>query len=137
MPRPDSCEAQIVSALLKAGWQVTKRNFALQSGKPGRYVYADLRLADTATGQQIIVVEVKCFPKNTLFDEFYRAYGQYQTYRKALLKNGLSVPLYMAIPVHLYTELISDTLVLEMIEEISLKRIIVDIKTEEIVQWID
>jgi hypothetical protein len=138
VPRQDQCEPQIVRALEKSGWRVTDHNFALQTGKLGRFIFADLRLADIQTGQQIIVVEVKCFPQiNSMLDEFNRAFGQYNMYRTALARNGLKFPIYLAVPAHMYNILIDDSLIFDMMEDNQLKRIIVDVDKEEIVQWID
>jgi hypothetical protein len=138
MPAPDKCEPQIINALKKAGMRVVKRNFALQMGKFGHYVYADLKLSDIKTGKQIIVVEVKCFLNlNALLDEFYRAIGQYQTYRDALELNKLDFPLYLAVPADIYDELMSETIFKGLLEKLFVKRIIVDIAKEEIVKWLD
>jgi hypothetical protein len=138
VPRQDQCEPQIVRALEKAGWRVTDHNFALQTGKLGRFIFADLRLVDIQTGQQIIVVEVKCFPQlGSVIDEFHRAYGQYNMYRKALAKNGLKIPIYLAVPAHMYEILIDDSLIAEMMNEGLIKRIIVDVNKEEVTQWIE
>ena len=138
MPNVDQCESAIINALSKAGWQVVKKHLALRTGTARRYVYADLLLKDLRTQSQTIVVEVKCFPSpKTVIEEFYRAYGQYEAYRRALQKNKVNAPLYLAIPAPAYNTLMRDILIREMIEDAAIKRIIVDIKIEEILEWID
>ena len=138
MPAADKCEPQIISALKKAGFAVVKSHFSLRTGKSRRYVYADLLVRDIASGTRILVIEVKCSTDpNTVMDEFYRIVGQYQVYQIALERNGLDFPLYLAMPEQLHNEIIGDAVLLQIIEQIKVKRIVVNIETEEIIQWQD
>jgi hypothetical protein len=85
MPALDSCEAAIVHALEKEGWQVLDKPYPIRVIVDNRVIFADIRLQQQTNQQQIIVVEVKCFPNNrSALDEFYRAIGQYQVYRNGL-----------------------------------------------------
>lgn len=87
------------------------------------------------TTQQILLAEVKCFGRNTTV-ELYIAIGQYIIYQAALLERGESIPLHLAIPQHIY-EVVFEEVVQRAIRDHHIKLMIVNIETEEIVQWIE
>jgi hypothetical protein len=62
MPAIDDCEPQMIRALEKSGWRVIDHPLTLRNVLGRNHVYADLRLEQIVTGQQIIVVEVNAFP---------------------------------------------------------------------------
>lgn len=104
-----------------------------------RSMLADLRAQRTLNGrsEQIIIVEVKCFT-NPKFDlpELYTAIGQYEIYRAALRKGQSTPPLYLALPDTAYNRLMKDSAFRNALERAAIKMLIVDIETEEIVEWI-
>lgn len=138
MPAIDRCEPQIVRALEKDGWSVTHQPFAIRIDKTrGGYVFADLRLQNQQSGQSAIVVEVKCFGSTrTFLDEFYQAIGQYTVYRNALALNNIQSTVYLAIPDAVYRTLFQQTLIATVLRDIHVNIVVVDLKKEEITQWI-
>jgi len=105
-------------------------------------LFADIQAQKSDSGnghaQKIIVVEVKCFPEQRSDqDELYRALGQYLMYRNALRIEGITAPLYLAIPTLAYDRLFSKKLVLDTVREVRIKLIVVDVKREEVIEWLD
>jgi hypothetical protein len=82
MPAIDECEPQMLRALAKDDWAVINQPLTLRSGIARKQLFADLYLQKMTTKEQIIVVEIKCFPESrSRIDKFYHAIGQYQVYR--------------------------------------------------------
>jgi hypothetical protein len=69
MPRPDDCEPQIIKALEKAGWKLIAHPYTIASGVEGRYVYADLRLVDTAIQLTLAKIPVRLIVVNIETEE--------------------------------------------------------------------
>jgi hypothetical protein len=138
VPALDNCEPQIIRALDKDGWLVIDHPLTIRNALGRNHVYADLRLRQTNTGQQIIVVEVKCFPDaRSVLEEFYHAIGQYQVYRNALELNQMDVPLYLAVPLPVYADFFQRTLIQKTLGEVKVKLLVVDLENEVIVQWVN
>jgi XisH protein len=133
----DSCHEQVVSALRKAGWELGSQPFYVLVEDFA--VFPDIqaqRIGDT--GEEIIVVEVKCFAdERSDLDELYRAIGQCLIYRSVLKLKPISAKLYLAIPDIVYYRLFNTPVVAMTIAELQIKILIVDIDQEEIVQWLD
>lgn len=133
----DTCEPQIIRALEKENWVIQDKPLVLRTGE--HTALADFQAQRTlnGTGEQIVVIEAKCFtdPRKDLA-EFYTAIGQYIFYREALIKNQSPLPLYLAMPDTAYKRLMNDSVMQTIIQQVSMKLLIVDIETEEIVQWI-
>jgi hypothetical protein len=139
MPNIDLCEPQVINALAKAGWRVVEKPFSIRLPEHirGGYVFADLRLVNPANNQRLIVVEVKCFPDNrSAIDELHNALGKYIAYQAALELNEITDDLYLAIPHTIDETLFNTLLVKTIIKKIHLKRLVVNMAQEVIVQWI-
>jgi hypothetical protein len=69
MPAFDQCHEQVVRALQKEGWNVEAEQVTLSLGK--RRIFVDLRAVRGVNGnrQQIMLIEVKCFPSSTTVNE--------------------------------------------------------------------
>ncbi len=109
MSRLDRCHQALVAGLEKDGWQVSSHPFPIvvPSHRP---LLADIRaIQDT---NEILIVEVKCFPKETL-DELYTAVGQYLVYRNLMRKMEIPYPLYLAVPAGAYHRLIQPVVKLQ------------------------
>jgi XisH protein len=94
MPKLDQCHNQIVRALEKDGWRVDAKPRRLVHQE--RLVFIDIRARRqiNASGQQILLAEIKCFPdrdRTTL--EVYIAFGQYIIYRALLAQEEIRWPL--------------------------------------------
>lgn len=136
MPAIDHCEAAIINAFVKAGWQITEHPFFMRSSTE-RGLFADFK-AERLEGdkiEQVVIVEVKCFPESgSILEEFYRAVGQYLCYFAALKLRNLADALHLAMPNKVYYEVIARELAIVPVQNI--KIIIFDIENEEIEAWI-
>jgi hypothetical protein len=133
----DACEPEVLRALQKDGWTILNKPFAIRTNE--HTVYADCMLERKHNGQseQVIILEVKCFTNpQTDLSEFYTAFGQYQFYRAALASNQAVTPVYLAIPIQSYVRLLRDNAVKIAIQQSNIKLVIVDITSEEIVEWL-
>jgi hypothetical protein len=138
MPAIDNCEPAVIRALRKAGWHVINRPFALQTGKDEGYVYADLRLRHLMTHLEMIIFEVKCFASaKALLDEFYQAVGQYQFYRTIIDESDAPAPVYLSVPHDVYATFFQKQAVKLLIQAAQIKLIVVNLKIEEIVEWVN
>ena len=82
-----------------------------------------------------IAVEIKSFVGLSPITDFYKALGQYQLL--ALNRRLPDTVLYLAMPQESYESLIKDDLLAEFMEELSLKYIIFNPETKQIVKWIN
>ncbi len=102
-------------------------------------VYADCLLERRQNGQneQAIILEVKCFtnPQNDL-QEFYTAVGQYQFYKAAVAANQSATPVYLVLPFEAYSRLLRDNAVSSLLQQSMIRIVVVDLLTEEVVQWL-
>ncbi len=81
----DVCHEQIVHALEKEGWRVTKQQAKLNTTL--RQIFVDIFAERGINGsrQQILLVEVKCFPdRESTTQELYISIGQYLIYRAVI-----------------------------------------------------
>jgi hypothetical protein len=137
MPALDSCHENIVRALEKAGWTVEFAPYKLQVEQ--RTAYVNLAVARNMNGsrQQMLLVEVKCFPdKNSTTRELYTSIGQYLVYCAMLIELDLPFPLYLAIPEVIFKEFF-DASVMRVIADTQIKLAIVNLESEAVVQWIN
>lgn len=136
MPALDHCHEQVVRALEKAGWQLFRSpaNFFT----PSRTVYIDLEMTRQINGtrQQMMLVEVKCFPGNHgTTKELYSAIGQYLIYRAILNELELAYTLYLSVPLSIF-EQVFESAVMQVVNESRINIVVIDLNNEEITQWI-
>jgi XisH protein len=87
--------------------------------------------------EQIIVLEAKCFTKpESDLDEFYSPVGQYMFYRNALRLEGKPYPIFLAIPYLAHERFKLEPVFEATLQDARVKLVIVDIETEEVVQWL-
>lgn len=132
----DHCEEETIRAFEKAGWQVRHKPFLIRitDGNLRADVSFERNLEDQL--EQIIVVEIKCFSDfQRDLVEFYKAIGQYQTYRAALRLNHVSVDLYLTIPLTAYQRFRERPEFMETLHEAHINYVIIDLEQEVIVQW--
>lgn len=103
MPALDSCHSQFVHALEKAGWRVAPNQLGLTTVMSELFVDIVACRRVEIGDQEMIVVEVKCFPPGSAnTTELCTAIGQYLVYRELLITNNIDSPLYLAIPSSIY-----------------------------------
>jgi len=133
MPAIDRCQQNVVQALIKEGWQVSLKPYPLSASS--RRVYIDLR-ATRDNSEQLLLIEVKCFADSeTTLNDLYTALGQYLVYRSLLAQRGIEADLYLAIPTQIYHRVFK-TLVGDLVEQLSIRMILVDLARERIDQWL-
>jgi hypothetical protein len=135
MPGVDSCQPQVERALRKAGWQIQARQIYL--GHPiledGLGVFIDLQVADNA--ERSVYLEVKCFLPDGENDDFFRAVGQYLTYRSIMRGRGDIRPLHLALSHRTYAVL--SLLLRTMLSELGIMLVLINLDEERITQWIE
>lgn len=136
MPTLDSCHQQVVNALRKAGWVIEDQSYYLRYEK--FEVYPDIRAHQTnGHTEEILIIEVKCFSDESNYrDDLYRAIGQYLIYRNILKLKQTIAKTYLALPSFAYDLLFKNRVVAETLNEAKINLLVVDIETEEIIQWI-
>jgi hypothetical protein len=137
MPAFDQCHEQVVRALQKEGWNVDAEQVTLALGK--RRIFVDLHAVRGVNGsqQQMMLIEVKCFPiSTTVNEELYHAIGQYLVYRAMLAERRLETPLYLSIPESIFNAAF-DLPVNRVIEDSQIKLVIVNLEAERVVRWIE
>ncbi len=137
MPKYDTCHEQVMRALQKDGWRIVAEQSVIMAHK--RKGIVDIRAAREINGsrQQILLVEVKCFPdREDTTQELYTAIGQYIVYRAIMVQLTMNIPPYLAVPDEVFANTF-DLSVRWAINDSRVKLIIVDVEMEIIKQWIE
>jgi XisH protein len=137
MPRLDQCHEQVVRALEKEGWTVAKKQLKLYA--EDRQIFIDIRAnrGINGTRQQILLVEVKCFPdRDSTTQELYTALGQYIIYRAVLAELNTPSQLYLSIPESVFTDIFDPT-AKRAVKDNQIKIVVVNLEREIVVQWIE
>jgi len=137
MPAKDIYHDAVKNALIKDGWRITRDPYTIKYQEV--QLFADL-LADKMVeaqrdGQQIIV-EIKSFINRSPMREFETALGQYIIYRILLNKILPEANIYLAISQGIYQSFFRQKAIQLILQETQVRLIIVNIKNEEIIQWI-
>lgn len=133
----DHCEEETIRAFEKDGWQVRDKPFFIRvtDGNLRADVSFERQVNDQL--EQIVVVEIKCFSDfQRDLVEFYKAVGQYQTYRAALRLDEIPVGLFLTIPQDAYQRFEKRPEFMETLREARINYVIIDLEQEVIVQWI-
>lgn len=131
MPAIDECQPQIVRALEREGWTI--QTPPLLTGNDGFSIYIDI----FASKEDISAyIEVKCLTQEKTNQDLYNALGQYIIYRAFLVKWRQSASLYLAVLTTAYDELFVET-IQEAVQDNQIRLIVVDLKQEKIVRWIE
>lgn len=136
MPALDYCHQNVVHALQNDGWIVDPKPVRITADE--RTVFIDIQARKPTNGrsQQILLAEVKCFPdRKSTTNDLYVAFGQYVIYRALLAELNIGIPLFLAVPQEVYTN-IFDNIVQRSISDNNIKLIVIHLDTERIVQWI-
>jgi hypothetical protein len=134
MSKLDSCHWQVVRALEKDGWIVDPKPGQLIDEISGMMVRVDL-IAERNELERIFV-EVKCYPQHNKTQELYISVGQYLLYRAFFEAASITTPLYLAIPEDIYKDNFHH-IIRKAIQGNGIKVVIVNVETEEIIEWIE
>lgn len=138
MPKLDIIHNSVKNALVKDGWLVTDDPYVIQYRRTT--LYADLGaerpIAVERDGQKL-VVEVKSFIGASKIQDLKEALGQYDIYRYLLEETVPDRKLYIAISTIAYNTFFTQDVAQLILNRHQLPIIVVDLETEEIMQWIN
>ena len=138
MPKLDIIHNAVKNALIKDGWLITNDPYVIQYRRT--VLYADLGaerpIAVERNGQKL-VVEVKSFIGASKIQDLKEALGQYDIYRYLLEETAPDRKLYIAISKVAYNTFFTQDVTQLILNKHQLAIIVVDIETEEILQWIN
>lgn len=138
MPRLDSIHNIVKQALINAGWTITDDPYIIEYQE--LTLYADLaaeRALAAERGGQKIVVEVKSFIGLAKLQELKTALGQYDIYASFLELLTPERKLYVAVSAQIHADFFSRPAIQVVMRRTRLPLIVVDLDTEEVVQWIN
>jgi len=137
MPKFDTCHPQVIRALQSAGWRIEAEQFMIVVGTRRGFVDVRAVREDNGTRQQIMLVEIKCFPdREDTTQEIYTAIGQYIVYRALMIQLRMNAPLYLAVPAGVFAN-VFDSAVQWAIQDSRINAMVVDLETETITEWIE
>ena len=93
-------------------------------------------LAAEREGQRI-AVEIKSFVGKSLVKDWENAIGQYSLYLKILSKREPDRALYLAITEEIYTSFFQEDIVQVVLEDRTIKIIVIDPIQEVVTRWIN
>lgn len=138
MPKLDIIHNSVKNALTKDGWLITDDPYIIQYRRTT--LYADLGaerpIAAERNGQKL-VVEVKSFIGASKIQDLKEALGQYDIYRYLLEETAPDRKLYIAISKVAYNTFFTQDVTQLILNRHQLPIIVVDLETEEIMQWIN
>jgi XisH protein len=138
MPRLDIIHNSVKNALTKDGWLITDDPYVIRYQKTT--LYADLGaerpIAAERDGQKL-VVEVKSFIGASKIQDLKEALGQYDIYFYLLEETAPDRKLYIAISKVAYDTFFTQDVTQLILNRHQLPIIVVDLETEEIMQWIN
>ena len=137
MSAKDKFHDTVKNALVKDGWTITADPLQIKLGKIDAYIDLAAERVLTAEKDGVkIAIEIKSFLGASNVYDFYLAYGQFMSYREALIVQEPERTLYLAVPDNVYETFFEDEFILGMIEKFDVKLITYSIESEEIVKWI-
>jgi hypothetical protein len=138
MPKLDIINNSVKNALIKDGWLITDDPYIIQYRKT--MLYADLGaerpIAAERNGQKL-VVEAKSFIGASKIQDLKEALGQYDIYLYLLEETAPDRKLYIAISKVAYNTFFTQDVTQLILNRHKLPIIVVDLETEEIMQWIN
>jgi len=138
MAARDKIHYNVKNALTKDGWTITHDPYRIEYGTDN--VYADLaaeRVIAATKGSEKILVEIKSFVGASIIQDFKEAYGQYMLYLDALEDIGLEYKLYIALSNIAYRIIRQRPLISLSLQRKTVPLIIVNLNTEEVIEWIN
>ena len=136
MPQRDLYHQAVRQALIADGWTITHDPYRVVYGK--RYGFIDLAAeiglaAERDTDK--IAVEIKSFIGASVVADLAVAIGQYLMYQSWLARSDPTRRPYLAIDQNTASEVFSDISAQVLIEDHTIRLIVVDLEAEGIVEW--
>ena len=138
MPRLDTIHNAVKNALVKDGWRITDDPYIIEYKRTKLFadLAAEKALAAERNGQQI-VVEIKSFIGTSKLHDLKEALGQYDIYYYLLEATAPERRLYIAIGENAYQQFFNQDAIALVIARHRVPLIVVNLDTEEVVQWIN
>ena len=134
MPAKDRYHDAVKRALVKDGWMITGEQVKLRIGN--RRLWVDLQ-ATYPNENRIVLIEVKGFESSASpVEALESAVGQYVVYQATLDARGLDIPLYLAAPDAAYFGILEETLGQAVRQTVSIKLIVFEPLSEEVLIWV-
>jgi hypothetical protein len=144
MPAKDIYHQLIKKALEKDGWLITDDPYVISYGE--RFLFIDLgatNVSDSSSiigatkGEEKIAIEIKNFRSKSPILDLEQAIGQYVLYQLLLKQVDPARKIYLAITQQMKEEIFSEPLGELVIEQLPLKLIVIDLKLQEVHEWIN
>ena len=134
----DKFHQEVRTALEGEGWLITEDPLYVKIGKIPMHIDlgAEKIIGAERAGEKI-AVEIKTFTMASFITSFYEAVGKYIVYREALFEIESDRTLYLAVPVDMYEEYGSETLVQRVFTINKIKLIIYEPKSQIITSWLN
>ncbi len=134
----DRIHYAVKNALVNDGWTITADPYEI--AYEGVNVYADLAaerpLAAEKNGRKI-AVEIKSFVGKSQIHDLEGALGQYLLYERLMRRTDPDRKLYLAVSDTIYEDFFTLGGVRAVIEDPPIPLLIVNVESEEVVQWIN
>jgi hypothetical protein len=127
----------VKNALVKDGWTILADPYQIRF--EDKILAADLRaerLLRISRQNETVVVEIKSFIGHSFIKDLQAALGQYQMYSFFLHELGAEDTVHMAISQAIYEEQFQSKAVRQLVNYFNVRLLVVDIRAEEIVEWI-
>lgn len=137
MPGRDILHPVVRKALERDGWTVTADPLVLKIGR--RNMFVDLgaeRIISAERGATRIAVEVKSFLGESDLVELEAALGQYVLCERVLRKQQPRRTLWLAVPSHAWSGIFREAVGDLLLEDGTVRLIVVNETREEIERWI-
>ncbi|MDJ1172096.1 XisH family protein [Roseofilum sp. BLCC_M154] len=135
MPAKDTYHDAVKNALIKEGWTIVADPYPLEYEDVE--LYPDLAI-ENEQRQRKIIIEIKSFISRSLIKDFENALGQYIFYRNMIqLAQDEYQEIYLAVNDQIYETFFQRKSIQGAVKLNHVSLLVVNIKDEEIVQWID
>jgi XisH protein len=138
MARLDKIHHAVKNALIKDGWTITDDplSFLFETQRVLIDIAAEKVFTAEKEGRKI-AVEVKSFLSVAKMNEFYGAIGQYDVYSVYLEELEPERKLFLAVSQEIYKDFFERKAVQLVTRKKNIAILVVNVETEEIVEWIN
>ena len=137
MSAKDIIHEAVKNALIKDGWTITHDPFTLKIGDDN--LFADLAAEKWIVAERRekkIVVEIKSFLGPSLFEDLKVAIGQYIIYQTLLPEVRPEYKLYLAVNDVTYINDFQRQSVALILKKNKVALLVVDVESEDVMEWI-
>lgn len=137
--RRDIIHVAVRTALEKDGWIITDDPLRINLIDDNTGMEIDLgaeKVIAATKGKEKIAVEIKSFTTPSILYSFYEAFGQYLSYRDALMDEGNTRTLYLAVSIEVFNRLANMKFIQKRLKQYEIKILVVSINNQVIDKWI-